>query len=145
MSLPSSPRTERSISWNVCRNTSMSLTLTDVCERTTGPAPEQLAGIASNPAAAALLGGICRQQQISPWTRRDAQFRLPREPKPGPAGAPEIMRDVSSVRQTLHLAVLRGTDVLYVARRRAHADGLDGAGRMIPSTRDGVREDVARV
>ncbi len=116
------------------------LTLTDVCERTGWPKSSSLA----------LIRTLTQRHFLEAPTEK-GRYRLgPRVASLGSAylgnlslaqeGA-EIVRDVSrACDETVHLAVLRGTDVLYVAKEEGggHMRMVSMVGRMIPAHGTGV-------
>lgn len=116
------------------------LTLTDVCERTGWPKSSSLALIRT-----------LKQRHFLETSTENGRYRLgPRVASLGSAylgnlslaqeGA-EIVRDVSrACDETVHLAVLRGTDVLYVAKEEGggHMRMVSMVGRMIPAHGTGV-------
>jgi DNA-binding IclR family transcriptional regulator len=116
------------------------LTLTDVCDRTGWP----------KSSSRALLHTL-EHRDFLHTSRFDTRFRLgPRVASLGSAylgnislareGA-EVVRDVSrACDETVHLAVLRGTEVLYVAKEEGggHMRMVSVVGRMIPAHGTGV-------
>lgn len=116
------------------------LTLTDVCERTGWPKSSSLA-----------LLRTLQQRHFLETSADSSRYRLgPRVATLGSAylanlslaqQGSEIVRDVSrACDETVHLAVLRGTDVLYVAKEEGggHMRMVSMVGRMIPAHGTGV-------